>query len=193
MTQAAEAPTDEALMSSVAHGDRRAFGLLVTRHEVAVRRFCGALLGDAQSGRDAAQETFLAVWKARERYTPRGAFKGYLFTVARRHCYSQHRRRKVARLFLREKQEAPTPVAAPHEAALEDQQSRALVRQALNQLPFKFREPLVLRFVENLEYDEIARVIGRTPSAARSRIFYGLRALERHLPPEARSWTDQTL
>ena len=189
MHDSSEPLADEALMTRAAGDDPRAFGVLVSRYETQVRRFCGALLGDATSGRDAAQETFLALWKARAGYTPQAAFKSYLLTVARRHCYSVHRRRKVARLFLLDAQEAPIEVGAPHDATLEERQRSALVQAALRKLPLKFREPLVLRFVENLSYEDIAQVIGRTPSAARSRIFYGLRALEEHLPAEAKPWT----
>jgi len=67
---------------------------------------------------------------------------------------------------------------------LEEAQTLALVSAALHRLPDKFRVPLALRFVEGMPYDEIAQVIGRTPSAARSRVFYGLKSLAALVPQE---------
>jgi RNA polymerase sigma-70 factor (ECF subfamily) len=57
----------------------------------------------------------------------------------------------------------------------------------MERLPEKFRVPLALRFVDEMPYEEIARVIGRTTSAARSRVFYGLKELALLLPTEVLS------
>jgi len=59
------------------------------------------------------------------------------------------------------------------------------LRLALSQLDEKLRDALVLRYFNDLSYDEIAAVIGRTPSTARSRIFYGLKRLAELLPKES--------
>jgi RNA polymerase sigma-70 factor (ECF subfamily) len=61
-----------------------------------------------------------------------------------------------------------------------------LVQAALQKLPEHFRTPLALRFIEELDYEQIAAIIGRTPSAARSRVHYGLQKLAALLPPEVR-------
>jgi len=171
-------------MALVAEGREAAFGQLVQRHEGAVRSLCNLLLKDEQQARDVAQEVFLRVWRSRERYRPDGKLRVWLFTLARNLCHSASRRRRVLSfLGLEEAHESAAATEHPAELLL-SAESGALVRRALQQLPEKFRLPLSLRFVEGLDYDAIAEIIGRTPSAARSRVHYGLKELQKLLPPE---------
>lgn len=177
-------------MARAAQGEARAFSTLVTRHEAAMRRFCTSILADASLGRDAAQLTFLRLWEARQRFDPDANLQAFMYTIARNGCRSMQRRRAVAHIFSMGL--GAEPSSSSHENALEDIHRTDITRAihaGLQKLPLKFREPLVLRFFEGLDYDAIARVIERTPSAARSRVFYGLKALARILPPEVNPWT----
>jgi RNA polymerase sigma-70 factor (ECF subfamily) len=168
-------PSDDLLMLAAAAGDHQAFAALVTRYEPAVRGFCVALARNAVDGDDLAQEVFLRAWAARRRYRAEGRFKPWLFTVARNLCRSRQRRQAIARLFVSEAWTDPATV--DRELAQAASPSARLVRTALAGLEPDVRVPLVLRYFAGLDYDDIARVIGRTPSAARSRVFYGLRRL----------------
>jgi RNA polymerase sigma-70 factor, ECF subfamily len=189
---AAEAgePSDDYLMSLAAEGQQQAFATLVRRHEKKLRGFCELLLQDAAGARETAQEVFLKIWVQRGRYRPEGRFRELLFTIARNRCRSVHRRRRLLELVSMDstpavKERLPSEhMSTPEE--MERGERAALVRGALQKLPEKFRAPLALRFLEDMPYDEIARVIGRTESAARSRIHYGLKALEQLLPDEVR-------
>jgi RNA polymerase sigma-70 factor, ECF subfamily len=175
---------DDALMTLAAAGRTSAYVVLVERYERRLRGFCRLLVRDEAQAYDIAQEVFLKIWKRRERYQPRGRFKEFLFAVARNECRSFSRKRAVLELFglarLPEPCESswPLPDETPNEVRLQ------LVEAALTRVPEKFRIPLTLRFVEGLSYAEIARVIGRTESAARSRVFYGLKALSALMPAE---------
>lgn len=181
-------PTDDAHMLAAAAGDARAFAALVDRHQPALRRFCRSILGDEAAARDAAQETFLRLWAGRDRYRAEGHFVAFLFTLARNHCRSLQRRRALRAwvgLGSDEATAARSPSVDPSAPdALMTHERHRLVAAALDRLPEKFRTPLVLRFVDELPYEDIARVIGRTPSAARSRVHYGLIELKRRLPAE---------
>ncbi len=179
-------PTDDAHMLAAAAGDARAFAALVDRHQASLRRFCRSILGDEGAARDAAQETFLRLWASRGRYRPEGHFVAFLFTLARNHCRSLQRRRTL-RAWVGLGDDDTTAIADPRPdapVALMTVERHHLVAAALDRLPEKFRTPLVLRFVDELPYEDIARVIGRTPSAARSRVHYGLIELKRRIPVE---------
>lgn len=180
-TDPSAAPSDDDLVLAAAAGDTTAFETLVARHEVALKRFCRSIVGDEEAARDAAQETFVKLWRARLRYRAEGRFLGFLFTLARNTARSTVRRRVVRSWFGLDE----VPSAAPGER-LDRQETTALVQGALARLPENLRTPLVLRFIEELSYDDIAEVIGRTPTAARSRVHYGLKALEALLPQEVR-------
>lgn len=123
----------------------------------------------------------MKLWRVRMRYRAEGRFLGFLFTLARNTARSTVRRRAVRSWFGLEQE----PTAAPSDR-LDRQETTDLVQSALARLPENLRTPLVLRFIEDLSDDDIAQVIGRTPSAARSRVHYGLKALEALLPQEVR-------
>lgn len=182
---AGQAVSDDALMALAAQDDQAAYVSLVRRYERRIRSFCRLLLQDDVAAYDVAQDVFLKVWEKRREYRPNGRMKEYLFTIARHHCQSAARKRTVrAWLGLDDVPEEQLQHAPAGSEALAEAQTMALVSAALQRLPDKFRVPLALRFVEGMPYEEIAQVIGRTPSTARSRIFYGLKSLAAILPAE---------
>jgi RNA polymerase sigma-70 factor, ECF subfamily len=181
-------PSDDALMVRAAADDSRAFTQLVARHEARVRGFCRMLLKDDAMARDVAQDSFLRLWAGRTGYRPEGRFKELLFTVARNRCRSALRSQKLRAFFgAARAREAGEEVGPDHCEALVVEQRSRLVAAAMQRLPEKFRVPLALRFVDEMPYEDIARVIGRTTSAARSRVFYGLKELAQLLPTEVLS------
>ncbi|HET6335916.1 MAG TPA: RNA polymerase sigma factor [Polyangiales bacterium] len=185
-----DVPGDDALMTLAAAGHQHAYVRLVERYELRIRGFCRMLTRDETLAYDLAQEVFLKIWKRREQYRPEGRFKEYLFTVARNECRSMQRKRAVLDFFGLSpnlEQLASAQAAALVEPADDDQERLQLLGAALTRLPEKFRVPLTLRFVEGLDYAEIARVIDRTESTARSRIFYGLKQLAALIPAEVMS------
>lgn len=179
-----EGPADDSLMSLAAVEDAAAFATLVTRHQGSVRRLCEIILRDEAQARDVAQQTFLRLWEHRRRYQPSGRFRELLFTMARNESRRALRRRNLFSFFGLAPQAHLEPVVDPKTDDLEVVQTRELVAAAMHRLPEHFRVPLALRFVEGLGHEEIAAVIGRTPSAARSRVHYGLKALAALLPED---------
>lgn len=175
--------SDDRLMVLAAAGHAQAFETLVRRHQGAVRRLCLVILRDEALANDVGQETFARVWATRHRYRPEGRFREYLFTLARNESRRVGRRRGLMGLFGLRPSVEPTVESIAAEG-LEQEQLRLLVASSVARLPEKFRVPVVLRFVDKLSYDEIAAIIGRTPSAARSRVHYGLKALADLIPPE---------
>lgn len=171
--------------------DRSAFAELVNRHEHALRRYCASLLGRQGGAEDAAQQCFLDVWRTRSRYRSQHQFRSFLFTVARNRCHSIGRWRALRR-FVGLDDEAGTigSRAGDMQEIQESKESRRLVRLALDKLKPQFREALVLRFVEDMAYQEVAEVVGINASTARSRVHYGLKALANALPPEVMTWKE---
>ena len=186
--ETAGARRDDALMALAAAGQKEAYVELVERYQRRVRGFCRVLLRDESMAYDLAQDVFLKIWARRAHYRAQGRFQEFLFSVARNTCRSYARRRALFELL------GLSPGAEPLEGARlvgcdEHERDERLqnLEHALLRLPERFRVPLSLRFLEGLDYAEIARVIGRTESAARSRVFYGLKQLSALLPPEVRS------
>jgi RNA polymerase sigma factor (sigma-70 family) len=173
------ARSDDELMELARAGIRRAFALLVERYALRVVNLCSRFVNDPQLGRELAQDTWVLVWQGREKYRS-GGFVAWLVTLARNHCRNELRRRKLAVAFERE----PRPNAVDSADQLDDllvAERRRRVRAALAELSLPLREALLLRYAEDLRYDEIASVVGTGESTLRSRVHHGLKALKERL------------
>jgi RNA polymerase sigma-70 factor, ECF subfamily len=179
--------SDDELMLLAAAGVRGAFEALCARHAGRLLGFCVKSVGDRAAGEELAQELWLSVWGHRRDYRPEGKFVVWLFTLAR------NRLRNAARdRGRRPSWGGDEALALGHEAvapseldALIAQERQARLTRALAAVSPTLREAIVLRFAEELSYDEIARIVGTNESTARGRVFHGLRELRRRLRGES--------
>lgn len=174
--------SDDELMVLARAGVKAAFAVLVERHALRVVRLCSRFVNDDDHGRELAQDCWVEVWRAREKYRGDGGFVVWLVTIARNHCRNALRRRKV-----RERETARdelTPLPGQLDALLIEER-RKRVRQALSELSSTLREALLLRYAEGLRYDEMTSVLETGESTLRSRVHHGLKALKQKLEEES--------
>jgi RNA polymerase sigma-70 factor, ECF subfamily len=176
---------DDELMLCACAGLRSAFAVLVERHAVRVVNLCARFVNDAQLGRELAQDTWVLVWQGREKYRGDGGFVAWLVTVARNHCRNELRRRKAVAAHARAPVVDDAAVSPGQLDSLLVEERRRRVRAALAELPLSLREALLLRYGEDLRYDEIASVVGTGESTLRSRVHHGLKALKEKLEKDA--------
>jgi RNA polymerase sigma-70 factor (ECF subfamily) len=172
--------TDDELMQLAQAGLKSAFEVLVERHARRVVALCSRFVNDAQLGRELAQDTWVMVWQRRESYRAEGGFSSWLVTVARNHCRNQLRRRKLAAAH-----EHLAPADAGSSSAQLDEllveERRRRVRAALAELSVPLREAVLLRYAEELRYDQMTVVVGTGESTLRSRVHHALKALKQKL------------
>ena len=171
---------DDEIMRLVRAGNRPAFRVLVERHMSKLMGFCIKMTGDRRAGEDLAQESWLEVWAHRDSYHPRGKFSPFLYTIARNRCRNhlrslRRRGRYQADFFLAEKQ-AVADQPSHLDSLLREERKKRLF-DGIGMLSPKLREALLLRFSQELDYDEIAQIVGRSSSTVRSRVFHALRKL----------------
>ena len=162
---------DEILAARATEGDGRAFDALVTRHRQAVYRLCWAATGNHADADDAAQETFVRVYRSLARYDPSRPFIPWLRTIAW-NCGLSVRRdgnAGVPRVAGDDAPEPADPAPGPEEAAAGNEERRR-VADAVATLPGDLRTVLVLRAVEGLSYAEIAQVTGIPAGTVMSRL-----------------------
>ena len=122
---------------------------------------------------DLTQETWVAILRALPGLQDASKFRPWAFRIARDRIYREYRRRNLPVQSLDEAQ-SETPEAANEDGQAVDVEG---LRHCLRSIGPEHREALVLRFLEDLSYEDIARVTGATVGTVRSRIHYGKRAL----------------
>lgn len=177
--------TDDELMQLAQAGLKSAFAVLVERYARRVVALCSRFVNDAQLGRELAQDTWVMVWQRRDSYRAEGGFVSWLVTVARNHCRNQLRRHKLATAH---EHTTPAEDARSSAAQLDEllvEERRRGVRAALEKLSLPLREAVLLRYAEELRYDQMTAVVGAGESTLRSRVHHGLKALKQKLEEES--------
>jgi RNA polymerase sigma-70 factor (ECF subfamily) len=155
-------------------GDTTAFDQIIIEHQRRVISLAWRLLGNHEDARDAAQETFLRVYKSFGRFDPAQDFNGWLYRIAVNVCRDLARKRRSNHFSLEAVVEsgAIAEPVSPHntESAALLAQEQAILLRALAALPEKERAAIVLRDLEGLETEEVARILGSRPTTVRSQI-----------------------
>jgi len=170
---------DDVLMAEAAAGKTEAYATLVRRHQGVIRAYCVRVSGSQSIGDDIAQDVFLTLWQTRAEYESRGRFRSYLFTLARNACKNQIRGRARGAILPGELPEIRVDTDPLDEMVRTERRRR--VHECVARLPWAQRDALLLRFTADLEYSEIARIVGKSEETIRSRVFLGLSRLRRQL------------
>ncbi|MGA9769720.1 MAG: sigma-70 family RNA polymerase sigma factor [Blastocatellia bacterium] len=157
-------------------GDSAAFEQIVDCFQRKVISTAWRMLGNEEDARDAAQEVFLRAYKYLGGYKPDQEFAGWLYRIAINVCRDHGRKR--SRYHHHDSFEAERDMgnldsmasSENVEAAAIKSQERALVMEALNTLSKKERAALVLRDLEGLTTEEVARILGSSPVTVRSQV-----------------------
>jgi len=163
-------------------GDEAAFAEIVARYTPRLRIYLRQMLGgDAHAADDALQDVWLDVLRSLGRLQDVGAFAAWLYRIARDRAYRILRRRGIVTMTTME--DASEIPATADDTAL-DGDDATLVHASLDRLPHEHREVLLLRFVEQMSYEQIALAVGCGVGTVRSRLHYAKRALRNTIEKE---------
>lgn len=156
-------------------GDRGAFEEIVRATARMVWAYIHGLVKDPSWTEDLVQETYLRAWESIKSLEDPDAFRGWLFTIARRLAW------RHAEVAGRSTAVAEVPEPSGTEAESVDDGER--VRSALARLPERYRLPVTLHFVNGMEYGEISRELGLANGSLRGLIARGTKKLRDDLAP----------
>ncbi len=171
---------DTPLVIRAIERDQEAFGELYDRHVVRVYRHIYYMVGNAAEAEDLTAQTFLRAWEAIPRYQVRGApFVSWLLRIAHNMGVS----------YLRSKRESSQlhdgivddKMRRDPESAYEQTAEEELVREAIMKLRDEQRQVIILRFIEDLDYREVAEIIGKSVAAIRVIQHRALNALRKQM------------
>lgn len=154
-------------LTLLAKGDPTALGGLYEIYGERIFRYAYRMLGNRPDAEDATAETFLRVLRRANDLRADGAFRTWLFRITRNLCIDKMRQQKLLEL------PPDTVYGSPEERTT----LKITVRQALDDLPMEYREPLILCDLEENSAREAASVLNITVPALKSRLYRGRRAL----------------
>ncbi len=181
--------TDEELIAEFQRNNEAAFNLIVGRFKDPLTNFVFRFVGDRDESNDVVQETFVRVYRKKHSYKPVAKFSTWIYTIATNLAKTQLRRRKLrGMLFWGGKDDEDKDVLfdIPDEHSRTDQRVESSmkeerIQQALDTLPAKYREVIVLRDVQELSYEEIADITKMNIGTVKSRINRGRAQLQEML------------
>ena len=167
---------DLALVAAYHSGDERAARELIERHTGALARFLYSSGADRDEVDDLVQETLFRAFRRLSTWRGEASFRSWLFSVGGNLLRDRFRSRKKRRLLSLEDHDRPDP-SDPH-ADLAAAETEDRIRNEVARLPRLQREVFLLRTMEGTEYEEIARVLGTTPGAARVHYHHAVKRLK---------------
>jgi RNA polymerase sigma-70 factor, ECF subfamily len=179
---------DGSLLERIRQGDPAGAEELFERYAPALLRFADRMLSDRASAEEVTQEVFVKVISKAHQYDGRAAVASWLFAIAANACRDRRRRdRRAAVVPLEAVGDLPSGGMGA-EARLAGRERKAAVRRALEGLSEEQREALVLARYHGLPYAEIARVLGISVGAVKTRIFRAVENLKARFSEGEASW-----
>jgi RNA polymerase sigma-70 factor (ECF subfamily) len=182
--------SDEAAAARAKAGDADAFRVLVERHSRPMFRLAFRMTGNEQDAEDIVQDTFLRAYRRIEKFDERASFGTWLYRITVNCSLDLVRARKRRSEqsgsanpemddFI---QSLPSSGATPDRMAMSGQ-ARQRIAEAMEELSASERTAFVLRHFEGMCIDEVSRVLGCRPGAARHCVFRAVQKLRRALEP----------
>jgi RNA polymerase sigma-70 factor (ECF subfamily) len=184
--------SDEDLMERCVEDSEEAFRTLVERYKSRMLNVITRYIGDRERAYDLTQEVFMRVFIHRRRYRRSGKFSTWIYTIAVNLAKNEIRRKvrlnKVIPVdTVTEMNEAGTiyltDTAPGADEAVAQRDLSRVVREAIDRLPAKYREVLILRDIQDLSYTEIGEILGIPGGTVRSRINRARLALKDKITP----------
>ncbi len=180
--------TDSQMIREIKEGNTELYSELMRRYQRKILAFVYHMLKSAQLellAEDICSETFYKAFRSLHSFREVDAsFSTWLYTIARNTVLSELRKQRGANIPLEESGIVPVaPVdVAPEQAVLRSEKV-GKVREAINNLPEKQRSALILREYDQLDYQEIASILGQSVSAVKSLLFRARSSVKSQLEP----------
>ncbi|GKU79527.1 RNA polymerase sigma factor [Paenibacillus sp. L3-i20] len=180
--------TDSQLIREIKDGNVELYSELMGRYQRKILAFIFHMLKSARLellAEDLCSETFYKAYRSLHSFREMDAsFSTWLYTIARNTVLSELRKQKTANVSLDEAGFEPIAAldSAPEHRLLKNERM-TMVRDAINSLPEKQRSALILREYEQLDYQEIANILGQSVSSVKSLLFRARASVKVQLEP----------
>lgn len=180
--------TEEEIIELCKQGDREAFNRLMEIYQNRVFNIAYGMLSDYEDAKDASQEIFIRVFRSIGLFKGQSSFTTWLYVICRNICndHLRKRRKQGVNVSIYDdgedggateiKSEEPTP-----EEHVELSERQAAVRDAIDELKREYREVIIYSDIEQLSYDEVAKILKCPVGTVKSRLNRARNALREKL------------
>ena len=171
-----DSEADNSLVDRYLAGDMTAFDELMIRYERQVYRVCYRFVNNRDDAMDLAQEVFIKAFEHLPNFRRESSMKTWLYRIAMNHCINHVK--KNAREFVQITENVGSMSASVH-SEMEEREKREQFRSLVKKLPPKQKAILEMRIHEQLSYEEIATMSGRSISTIKASVFFALEKLRK--------------
>lgn len=179
--------TDEQLIFRFQQGDIDAFEELVRRYKDQLLNYVFRFVGNRSDAEDIVQETFLRVYKNKHYYKEIAKFSTWVYTIAGNLAKTELRRRKRKKLLsvsniMKDDKDYDIPDHNHNpEKAVDGSIKESIIQNAIDKLPPRFKEVIILRDVQGFSYEEISQILNIPLGTVKSRVNRGRLKLQEEL------------
>jgi RNA polymerase sigma factor (sigma-70 family) len=187
---------DLSLIRRAVEGDQDAYSRLMEKYREAIYNLIYRMIHDKSEVNDLTQETFVKAFSSLESFNHLYAFSTWLYKIASNTCIDYLRKKKLQTFSINQSfdsegdeysYELPDRTFEPDRGIITDQR-KLLVQAAIDSLPYKYRMVIVLRHVEEKNYDEIAEILNLPLGTVKAHIFRGRELLYKQLRKQIRDY-----
>ena len=163
------ADTDSKLLEKAKKKDSAAFSELVKRHQNFIFRTALGYLHDRETARDVTQDVFIKAYRGLPYFRDDSQFSSWLYKICKNHCLNILRRNKIESI--------EPEVEEAYETS--DISLKVRMRRLLGRLEPDYREVIMLRYYQQMQYDEIARYLDIPISTVKIRLYRAKKELKK--------------
>lgn len=180
---------DRELVAAILDGEQERFAELVERYERRLINYVYRMIRNYEDAHDLAQEIFIKVYMALDRYDPKYQFSTWIFRIAQNAAIDQIRKKTLPEESLTKadrdsggerQMQIEADVVSPYRAVFNVEMAGA-IESAVNELPDDYRELIELRHFAELSYDEIAEVKHLPLGTVKNKLFRARNMLKEQL------------
>jgi RNA polymerase sigma factor (sigma-70 family) len=180
---------DEQWIAEALSGQEAAYERLVRKYRAPLARHLYRLVRDRNEVEDLLQEIFIKAFRSLPSFRGDFAFSTWLYRIATNHAIDYLRRKRLQTssfgdLLPNREQDREPEFADPEQRAdraLWEQERRQLIQQAIDRLPPRYRQVIIMRHQQELSYEEIARQLNLPLGTVKAHIFRARELLYRYL------------
>ncbi|MGE5315982.1 MAG: RNA polymerase sigma factor [Acidobacteriota bacterium] len=175
-----------ALVERFQAGDEQAFNVLTLRYQEKIYWVVRRMIPDHDEADDVVQDVFIRAYHSLKSFKGESSVYTWLYRIAVNLSLNEIRRRKIRKTFSFEDNPAeqhPSDEDSPMEE-IEKQEQSALIRKAIDRLPEKQKKVFILRYYEELPYEEIAKIVKTSVGGLKANYFHAVKKIGEYLKHE---------